>query len=597
MLLMLAGTPAHADLNQDEALVQAARKGELQSVNALLQSGANPNLRNADGISALGVAAGQGHVAVVQALLAAKADPNFKDVNGDTALLLAAQQGRLGTVELLLAAGADPNPKSRMEGRSAVLLATMNRSFDVALRLLQAGADGNATTSEGDAPLRWVVGGSTAQHLGLVRALLAAHVNVEAGQFPAYSQPKESRCELPTQAQEMVVTVACLRGLRNAEGTPLGIAAASGSPEIVQALLAARANVNARQPGWRTPLMIAAMKGRTDVVRLLLAAGADVAARDSADQTAQLLAAAHPQVVELLQAAATPATAIRGAEPEPESGPRPSPTVRVQSIMPAAVLDDPIRMEKNGQLKDGVLELRGPIDAVMRQRFEEAVAAGGLTTVRITSPGGEIVHALRIGAIMQARDIDVIVHDLCAGACAQYIFIAGRKRRLERESLVGFMNTIKSSSIVLAMATEALQVRNTVSATAERLVALEEELYRKRGVSAALLVDPMVALQPRCVLLKREGTAMGWNTTSNYMMWVPSRDYLTAAGVEFEGDWPKSDFQLGGLKFTYMKLRYSRSVRFADDDPLRSKKQQPYTLDQLSKCVLDEDPAAAPAPG
>jgi hypothetical protein len=38
-------------------------------------------------------------------------------------------------------------------------------------------------------------------------------------------------------------------------------------------------------------------------------------------------------------------------------------------------------------------------------------------------------------------------------------------------------------------------------------------------------------------------------------------------------------------------------VRFADDDPLRSKKQQPYTLDQLSKCVLDEDPAAAPAPG
>jgi ankyrin repeat protein len=54
--------------------------------------------------------------------------------------------------------------------------------------------------------------------------------------------------------------------------------------------------------------MIAAMKGRADVVRLLLAAGADVAARDSTDQTALRLAAAHPQVVELLQAAAAPTT-------------------------------------------------------------------------------------------------------------------------------------------------------------------------------------------------------------------------------------------------------------------------------------------------
>lgn len=179
---------------------------------------------------------------------------------------------------------------------------------------------------------------------------------------------------------------------------------------------------------------------------------------------------------------------------------------------------------------------------------------------------------MRIGAVMEARNIDVIVHDLCTGACAQYIFIAGRKRRLEDDSLVGFMNTIKSSSRLLAMATETLQVRNATSSVAERFVEQEEELYRKRGVSAALLMDPQVALQPRCVVLKRDGMAVAWNTASNYMMWVPSREYLKAAGVEFDGDWPKSDFWLGGLAFKYLKLRSTRFVRYGDDDPLRSKK-------------------------
>jgi hypothetical protein len=287
-------------------------------------------------------------------------------------------------------------------------------------------------------------------------------------------------------------------------------------------------------------------------------------------------------------------TAIRAGEPEP--GPRRPPTISAQSILGADRLDDPIKTTKNGEFRDGVLELRGPIDAAMRQRFEAAVDSGSLTTVRITSQGGEIIHALRIAAVMQARDIDVIVHDLCTGACAQYIFIAGRKRKLEGESLVGFMNTIKSSSTLLAMATEALQLRNTSSLAAERFVEQEEELYRKRGVSIALLMDPQVALQPRCVVLKRAGAGVAWNTTSNYLVWVPSREYLQAAGVEFEGDWPKSDFRLGGLAFKYLKARNTRFVRYADEDRLRSRKQKPYSLDEVTKCVLEEEPVAAPQP-
>ena len=71
---------------------------------------------------------------------------------------------------------------------------------------------------------------------------------------------------------------------------------------MVQVLLSAGAEVDARQPGWRTPLMLAAAKGNLPVVRALLEAGADPAAKDSDDRTALSLARAngHVEVVELL---------------------------------------------------------------------------------------------------------------------------------------------------------------------------------------------------------------------------------------------------------------------------------------------------------
>jgi ankyrin repeat protein len=51
-------------------------------------------------------------------------------------------------------------------------------------------------------------------------------------------------------------------------------AAFSGNPDTVHALLAAGADVNAKdRDGW-TALMFAAVKGHTDIVRVLRQAGA-----------------------------------------------------------------------------------------------------------------------------------------------------------------------------------------------------------------------------------------------------------------------------------------------------------------------------------
>ena len=53
-------------------------------------------------------------------------------------------------------------------------------------------------------------------------------------------------------------------------------AAGGGHTEVVQALIAAGADVNARDYGGGTALMDAAGEGHVEIVRDLIAAGADV---------------------------------------------------------------------------------------------------------------------------------------------------------------------------------------------------------------------------------------------------------------------------------------------------------------------------------
>ena len=79
-------------------------------------------------------------------------------------------------------------------------------------------------------------------------------------------------------------------------------AAAGGSAEIVERVLLAGADVNARQQGGFTGLQAAAGAGRVDMTRMLLAHGADRNARNDAGKSARDLAQekGHIAVVQLL---------------------------------------------------------------------------------------------------------------------------------------------------------------------------------------------------------------------------------------------------------------------------------------------------------
>ena len=103
-----------------------------------------------------------------------------------------------------------------------------------------------------------------------------------------------------------VVVIMILAGTSPALSGALHMAAQEGHTEIVKALLAAGAAVNAKDQEGRTALDLAAQEGHTETVKALLAADAAVNTKDDLfGSTALELAAAegHTGIVRLLKAA------------------------------------------------------------------------------------------------------------------------------------------------------------------------------------------------------------------------------------------------------------------------------------------------------
>lgn len=108
MLLAFCCIPASvwAHSGGDHPLINAAGRGDLSQVKALLTTKVDVNDDAGRGITALLVASQNGHREIVQALLAAKANVNIKTRNGDTPLIAATQNGHEEVVQLLKKAGA-----------------------------------------------------------------------------------------------------------------------------------------------------------------------------------------------------------------------------------------------------------------------------------------------------------------------------------------------------------------------------------------------------------------------------------------------------------------------------------------------------------
>ena len=135
-------------------LYRAAKHGQKDVVQLLLDLGAEPNKADILGWNPLYVAAQQGHGDVVQLLIDKGAEPNKAcegTTNGWTPLHRAAYTGNTHTVNVLLNGGAKPNVADKLQ-KTPLFLAAIYGHETVIQLLLDRGADPNVSNKNGYTP-------------------------------------------------------------------------------------------------------------------------------------------------------------------------------------------------------------------------------------------------------------------------------------------------------------------------------------------------------------------------------------------------------------------------------------------------------------
>src|SRR5499433_2406375 len=339
-LLLEAGADANATMKGGETvLMLASRSGNVETVKALLARGAKHDTRERHGQTALMWAAAEGNTAAVRALMEAGADIKATLDSGFTPFFLAVREGRLDTVRAFLAAGIDVNatvprpenaPRSTAgsyirpvdRGTSALLLAVQNGHFELAIALVDAGADPNDVRSGFTAlhTISWVrkpdssdnsdpapaAGAGRLTSLEFVREIVRRGANVNFRL--AKGAPKQPNTSSRIESDG---------------ATPILFAADRSDVALMRLLVELGADPLLPNFNNTTPLMAAAGLGTTEpleeageenvaleAVNMLLDLGADINAVNNDGDTAMHGAAynIYPRVVELL--------AQRGADPQ-----------------------------------------------------------------------------------------------------------------------------------------------------------------------------------------------------------------------------------------------------------------------------------------
>ena len=309
-------------------LLDAARRGDLAAVRALLRAGTDPNVAQGDGLTALHVAAQGGNLDIAKALIDAKANVEAKSrLGGYTPLHLAAQGGHVTVVRALLDGGAVAGSTTTTTGVTPLHLAAQALNGEAVIRLLvERGAPLEAKERQAEqTPLMFA---AAAGRVGNVQELLRLRANPNAATEVV---DVLARAAIDKAASEYLRNQMAEIRRNSAEGTdrPLTLAEqrqaveaqrAYVTGEEVEKLLASFTpeSLVEQEPLWDTPtgqksevlvpmrpqratfvqktggmspLLYAAREGHMEVARALLDGGADIDQRSAGDLTSPLLIA------------------------------------------------------------------------------------------------------------------------------------------------------------------------------------------------------------------------------------------------------------------------------------------------------------------
>jgi ankyrin repeat protein len=384
--LLLAAKPLIADDTPEQARQKAIKKAQ----------------------DALLAAAKQGEVDQVLIQLQAGADVNARDSGQRTALLHAVRGGQLAVVRALIEAGAALDARDQ-EGRTALTEAARRREAMPALDLVAAGADVNLTDKDGWTALMWAAKeGTLAAARAIIRSAKQSSLDALAKETSALSLAAERGRHALVRA-----LIDAGAGVRKPEigGRALQLAAQEEHVDVVRALMEAKAPLGFS--GWENepPLHAAAARGQWVVVEALLEAGLDPEQVDRSGQTALMKAAAsghEKAVASLLRLGAAPEladrdgwTALMHAAAHPSSGSVPA----IRDLLRAGAAVNR-RAGPDGKTPLMIAAEKGnelATDELLRSGAQADLQSGGKTALDFALAEGNKRCAERLGYVEKAR--------------------------------------------------------------------------------------------------------------------------------------------------------------------------------------------------
>jgi uncharacterized protein len=250
-------------------LMYAARQGSLDAAKTLVDAGANLNLTDPDGTTALDLAIINGHFDTAALLTERGADPNITDAAGMAALYAAVDINTLGEVfghpthptkdkltaldlmKILLDHSANPNAALKTpslqrahtpgdpllnQGTTPLMRAAKNGDSATLRLLLEYGANPNATTKNHNTAL-----------------MFAAGLGRGTG---AFTKDYATEAELLESVKVLIAAGAEINAANEGGDTPLHFGA-TASDDIVKFLAARGAKLDAKDDKGRTPVEMA----------------------------------------------------------------------------------------------------------------------------------------------------------------------------------------------------------------------------------------------------------------------------------------------------------------------------------------------------
>ncbi len=274
LAILTALTTMAAVAAAEAPVAEAVKHRDVAAVHALLRQGADPNVSQADGATALHWAAYWNDRDVVASLIQAGADIDVVNDLGVTPLWLASTHQDASVASGLLSRGANPNIV-HVSGESPLMAAARTGRVKTVRELLAHGARVDAADTEHDqTALMWAAAN---RHAEVIRALIESGADVHAR-----SRTRMRKVYLPSRGAsyrlsfEEHIASGDIEEREHGGFSPLLFVAQQGDAESAQLLLDAGADVNDTAPiGW-SALAVAAFLNQTAVAHVLLDAGAEL---------------------------------------------------------------------------------------------------------------------------------------------------------------------------------------------------------------------------------------------------------------------------------------------------------------------------------